>query len=253
MKPASREQGEPAQLNDVTTPASTQRRDQCGARKRQSKGRCTLPAGWGTSHPGVGLCKLHGGSMPNHVTHAARVATEAEARGLLERLGRPDPIGDPVEELLDLGAEVRAYLTVLRERLSELRDFSSTDVTMIDREKALVRLYGENLDRTHRVLADLARLGLDERLVRVREVQTSRLLVAVTRALEQLGLDADQQAEARRLIGAELRPGAVDKRLTRPADQGRHRAELTPGQEVEGDADGITDRVPTARANRESA
>lgn len=53
-------------------------REVCGARKRNKDAdgkvrRCTLWAGWGTSHPGSGLCKLHGGassvtstSGPNH-------------------------------------------------------------------------------------------------------------------------------------------------------------------------------------------
>jgi len=35
----------------------------CGAKTR-SGGRCQLPAGWGTDHPGVGRCKLHGGATP---------------------------------------------------------------------------------------------------------------------------------------------------------------------------------------------
>jgi hypothetical protein len=33
----------------------------CGGEKRKG-GKCTLPAGWGTVHPGAGTCKLHGGS-----------------------------------------------------------------------------------------------------------------------------------------------------------------------------------------------
>lgn len=32
----------------------------CGAKTR-SGGRCKKPAGWGTSHPGEGRCRLHGG------------------------------------------------------------------------------------------------------------------------------------------------------------------------------------------------
>lgn len=33
----------------------------CGARNRNREGNCRRPAGWGTDHPGVGRCKLHGG------------------------------------------------------------------------------------------------------------------------------------------------------------------------------------------------
>lgn len=37
----------------------------CGGLLRDGSGRtCTRPAGWGTSHPGEGKCKLHGGGSP---------------------------------------------------------------------------------------------------------------------------------------------------------------------------------------------
>lgn len=35
--------------------------DKCGAHGRQRGQPCARPAGWGTAHPGVGRCKLHGG------------------------------------------------------------------------------------------------------------------------------------------------------------------------------------------------
>lgn len=36
----------------------------CGARKHTGPGTCRQPAGWGTTHDGVGRCKLHGGATP---------------------------------------------------------------------------------------------------------------------------------------------------------------------------------------------
>lgn len=50
----------------------------CGAAKRQGAGNCRRPAGWGTSHPGAGTCKLHGGSTRNHTRAVAYAAAEAE-------------------------------------------------------------------------------------------------------------------------------------------------------------------------------
>src|SRR3990172_7648888 len=43
--------------------------DLCNARTKQaaSSPYCTRPAGWGTDHPGVGRCKLHGGSSPKYM------------------------------------------------------------------------------------------------------------------------------------------------------------------------------------------
>ena len=51
----------------------------CGGPKRQGEGTCTRPAGWGTPHPGIGRCKLHGGSTPSHVAAAEKVMAEQEA------------------------------------------------------------------------------------------------------------------------------------------------------------------------------
>jgi hypothetical protein len=36
----------------------------CDAKRRRREERCTLPAGWGTDHPGTGRCKYHGGCSP---------------------------------------------------------------------------------------------------------------------------------------------------------------------------------------------
>jgi len=46
----------------------------CGARLRQGTGRCRRPAGWGTHHPGVGVCKLHGGAAPQTYTKHSRLS-----------------------------------------------------------------------------------------------------------------------------------------------------------------------------------
>ncbi len=51
----------------------------CAARKRQpaSPGeRCRRPAGWGTWHPGVGRCKLHGGARGFKHGRYSRVSRE---------------------------------------------------------------------------------------------------------------------------------------------------------------------------------
>lgn len=54
----------------------------CGAKTRASGGHpCGLPAGWGTNHPGVGKCKLHGGAS----TGAPKKNKNAEKHGLFSK------------------------------------------------------------------------------------------------------------------------------------------------------------------------
>jgi hypothetical protein len=178
----------------------------CGARTR-SGGRCGRPAGWGTDHVSVGPCKLHGGSTPTVSRGAHRQLVEAEARSDLERLGEPEPLGHPVDELLALGAEVRSFLEILRERVGGLQHLDTTDRAGIERESALVALYERGLDRAHRLLAELAKLGLAERLVRIgeREAQAFVELLDGVLADPTLGLTADQVVAFRRVVAVRAR------------------------------------------------
>jgi hypothetical protein len=54
------------------TAAESQVERYCGARLGKRPGTCRLKAGWGTPHPGVGPCRLHGGMLPNVIRHHAR-------------------------------------------------------------------------------------------------------------------------------------------------------------------------------------
>ncbi len=125
---------------------------------------------------------------------------------MLSRLGRPAPLGHPVEELLALGAEMRAWQEVLRERVACLAELSVFDQLGVDRERALVSLYGRALDRTARLLVDLAKLTLDARMVKVREAQAQTLRRALDAAFSDLGIapDAWRPVVARRLASLEV-------------------------------------------------
>jgi hypothetical protein len=200
--------GQPAEDAMTAKPAASGRDSKplCGAQRRQADAKCRRPAGWGTDHVGFGKCKLHGGSTKNHRQSAQAMASEADARAMLARLGEPEPLGDPVEELLAIGAEAKSWLGALREQVSELHQLSKDDVALIDRVRAPVQLYGEAMDRTERVLVNLAKLGLDERMTRVREIQAVRLVDAVSAVLAHpsLGLTVELQRQARALLAAEL-------------------------------------------------
>lgn len=117
---------------------------------------------------------------------------EAHVRTLLERLGQPEAVGHPVEELLGIAAEATSWLGVLRERLAELSRFDSYDRAGAEKESAIVSLYERSLDRTGRLLHELARLDLDTRLALVEQERARLVLTLVLKVLEgsELGLDA---------------------------------------------------------------
>jgi hypothetical protein len=126
---------------------------------------------------------------------------------LLERLGEPEPVGHPVEELVKVAAEAKSWLAVLRERLAELQSFESHDRTGAEQEKAVVSIYERALDRTGRKLHELARLDLDTRLAVIEQERARLVLNLVLRVLEasDLNLDARQITTARARVAVELR------------------------------------------------
>ena len=84
---------------------------------------CAHELGWGTVHPGYGLCKLHGGNMPVHVRRAQVEIAYAEC----DSLGLPVPI-DPGDALLQLVHEWNGNVAFYRAIISTLETIQEEDV-----------------------------------------------------------------------------------------------------------------------------
>jgi hypothetical protein len=63
----------------------------CGANKK-SGGTCRRPSGWGTDHPGVGRCKLHGGASPIKSGRYSKIKRESLRQLIAEHEADPDPL-----------------------------------------------------------------------------------------------------------------------------------------------------------------
>jgi hypothetical protein len=132
---------------------------------------------------------------------------EAEARSMLDRLGEPDQLGHPVEELLAVAAECRGWLAVLREMVAEMGDLTSTDRNMVEREAAIVALYERALDRTGRLLVDMNRLDLDARRIRIAEADAQAIFAVIMAVLgnPELSFPANKVTRFRELFAEGLR------------------------------------------------
>ena len=172
----------------------------CGARKRQSEGTCKHPAGWGTSHPGDGPCKLHGGAT-THVARASRARLlEASVRGELARIDI-HPVDDPVLAIRAVVGEELAMLDLCRAKLVEVTE-SWTRIDNLGAEdvRAAVTVYERALDRAERGLAKLVSLGIEARVADARALTAQAYVTALTAIItrardtdlppEQLILDA---------------------------------------------------------------
>lgn len=178
----------------------------CGAITRSREGTCRHEAGWGTPHPGIGRCRLHGGNSPSAVRSAATQLAEREVRRTLEALGGAAPITNPLGELLRIAGESLAWMNVARQHAAALVDDGDlTTITDAGEEvRAMVRVYERAMDRTAGVLARVAALKVDERLTVITQRDLERLRAAVDVAWA-AGRDGRDVESARAEAAARLR------------------------------------------------
>lgn len=88
--------------------------EKCGG-ETKAGGACQRPAGWGTSHPGAGSCKLHTGSTPTGELHGLVLLARREQ----QVMGKPLSIEpqDAILECIRISAGEVAYAS---ERIAEL-------------------------------------------------------------------------------------------------------------------------------------
>ncbi len=86
----------------ITPKSMTPAPSLCGAHRLKGEHLpCRRPSGWGTSHPGWGSCKLHGGAAPGPTKHANKLEAQWRQR-LVDEL---DPSIRVLSQLRD-GVEV---------------------------------------------------------------------------------------------------------------------------------------------------
>ena len=146
---------------------------------------------------------MHGASSPQARLAAKRRLAQAAATRAINRNGIA-PVGDPIEGLRSLAAEAVALKDFFSDRLKALEELRYQGNTG-EQLRAEVGLYERALDRSQKFLHDLARLGLDERQVRVSEAQTAIFAGVIARALSAAGLPEETAVLVRSSIANELR------------------------------------------------
>jgi hypothetical protein len=197
----------------MTTAPESAGRDKCGGRKRDGSGNtCTRPAGWGTDHPGIGSCKLHGGSTPNHKT-AARVE---QARRDVATYGLPIDV-EPGLALLQEVHRTAGHVAWLGAKVAELDEadlvwgvteevdkgsgeFTGTDTTRAAKPNAWLVLYQQERKHLVDVSAATVKAGVDKAIVRLTEQQGSLLAGAISRILDALELSPSQRSRVPEIV-----------------------------------------------------
>ncbi len=167
---------------------------------------CRKTAGWGTTHPGVGRCKLHGGNTPAGIKNAQSQAAELE----VANYGLPVDVDPHTALVMELhrSAGHAAYLHAKVQSLDEAEMEGPVGGAQggIPEHKPSVWIVMYNAERKH--LAEIAaaciKAGIEERRVRVAE-QTGQLFADALRGiLSELGVDVDAP-KTTKVVGKHLR------------------------------------------------
>lgn len=170
----------------------------CGHMLFDGSGRyCTNGAGAGTEHKGYGHCKKHGGTNATGDKHGKRLMAEATVVAIM-----PDevlPVRDPETRLAQLLGEMWAWKDACLSALDD-RDLV-VETKHGPKVSPYVEMYERAVDRCARSAAEVVKIGLTERLVRLEEGEARRIMVALERVLSAKGVWDD---DTRALLAAEL-------------------------------------------------
>lgn len=146
---------------------------------------------------------MHGGASPQAKTAAGRRQVEGEALALLAELG-VTPVSDPLAQLLQLAGEVLAWQKATAGLVNELTSIRYQGGSG-EQLRAEVQLYERAMDRAANVLSAIARLNIEERLMRLSERQADAVIGAVNAALQAAGVTGELVDEARMAAARHLR------------------------------------------------
>lgn len=152
---------------------------------------------------GQPVCGTHGGRAPQNKASGATRTTDKKLRETLGRL-TVVPVENPLLELQALAGEAKAWKELCAGLVSELKSLRySTDGG--EQIRGEIQLFERAMDRCERILTSVARLNIDERLVRIAEWQKAMVLDALTAGLAKVGVDGSRALEARTEAARHLR------------------------------------------------
>lgn len=177
----------------------------CGGRLRAPReGTCERQAGAGTDHLGSGRCSWHGGTSPTGSQSAREQRIEAEARKVLYRHDAP-AVTNHLDALQRLAGRALALEETIGAIVNDLRSVRYESKGGGEQLRAEVAVLERAMDRAGRLLVDIAKLNIEERLARVTEQQAEQVSAALAAALAEMGLTQDQQRQARTGVARHLR------------------------------------------------
>jgi hypothetical protein len=180
----------------------------CGAWHRgciahnRAGGPCGAQPMIGTDPP---RCRSHLGRKAEVVRAEYAVARQAQAAYKLADKEIGDGLGDPLRELLRLSREVLTWKEICRDMVGGLQEVRYKSAGSGEQLRAEIALYERSMERAARLLADLVRLGIEERVARIDERQGAVVADVIKAILADLTLSVEQQARVPEVVPRRMR------------------------------------------------
>lgn len=174
----------------------TSAKQRCGAKTK--RGPCKrFPT------KGLERCSTHGSGTPAAKRKSAALQAEERARKMLVKLGRPDPVTDPIAELQQVAGEATAWSQLLRDKVLALEgDFRYEHDKTGEQIRGEVQVYSNALRQTADVLARIIALDLEANRLRLEEAKVLVIVKALDQVLgsRELNLTSEQRNFAQKQL-----------------------------------------------------
>jgi hypothetical protein len=152
------------------------------------------------------VCRSHGGLLPRIRASARQNMISTQAERLLYRHDA-SPCTDALDALQRLAGRALALEETIGHLVNDLTSirYEGAGEAGAEQLRAEVVVMERAMDRCGRLLVDLAKLNIEERLVKISEGQADLIEKALKAALAEMGLDLDEQDRAARSVARHLR------------------------------------------------
>ena len=150
------------------------------------------------------VCMMHGGRASHVKAKAALRLLELEAEAVVSRLD-VGPVDNPLLELKKLAGRTLAWEQLFEQKRKEITEWRYTHGASGEQLRAEVSVVERAMDRCAHILVAIAKLNLDERLVRLEESKAALVEQLILDVFTDLKLTDAQIREGRISVGRRLR------------------------------------------------
>lgn len=163
---------------------------------------------------GLDVCYSHGAGHPAAKEMGERVMQDRVRQHRLKKMADENGIENldeinPLYELKKIAVEAVAFKDDLREQVIDLQESVYTDRLGIENVRQIVQLYERAIDRTSKLLVEMGRLNLDERLVAISERQGDLISTVLEKVLSRMELGDERREEAKGYLSEEFKKLAI--------------------------------------------